>query len=59
MADSPARSVFSNPASSTPAEISRYVQALLDLLGDQSPIAVLRRTSPAIALFVEGVPAGW
>jgi hypothetical protein len=48
-------SVFSNPASSTPAETARYVRALLDLLGNQDPVAVLGRTPAAIAEFVDNL----
>jgi hypothetical protein len=46
-------SIFSNPSSSTPAETARYVSALLDLLGNQDPVTVLRRTPDAIAAFVD------
>jgi hypothetical protein len=49
-------SIFSNPASSTPAETARYVSALLDLLGHQDPVAVLRSTQAAIAAFLDSLP---
>lgn len=48
--------LYSNLASSTPAEISAYVAALLDLLGDQDPVAVLRSTPDALDRFLAGVP---
>jgi len=41
-------SVYSNPASSTSEETAAYVAALLDLLGDKDPVAVLRETPAAI-----------
>ena len=41
-------SVFTNNASSTPEEISQYVSALLDLLGDQDPTGVLTTTEAAL-----------
>lgn len=40
-------SVFTNPASATPMQTSAYVAALLDLLGTQDPVAVMRKT-PAV-----------
>jgi hypothetical protein len=49
-------SVFSNSASSTPEEISGYVDALIGLLGDQDPVAVLRETPHALQQFVAAVP---
>ena len=50
-------SVFSNPSSSSPADTARYVEALLDLLGDQDPVVVLRRTSDELSRLVDAVPA--
>ena len=50
-------SVFSNPASSTPTDIAAYVGALLHLLGDNDPVAVLRETPAAVQRFLETVPA--
>jgi DinB superfamily len=47
-----AMSVFSNSASSTPEEIAGYVDALIGLLGDQDPVAVLRETPHALQQFV-------
>ncbi len=49
-------SVYSNPASSTPAETSAYVAALLELLGDKDPVAVLRDTPGAIDRLVATIP---
>jgi hypothetical protein len=51
-------SVLSNLASSTPDEIAAYVAALLRLLGDQNPVAVLTKTPAAIEQLLAGVPAG-
>jgi hypothetical protein len=51
-------SLYSNLASSTPDEIAAYVAALLDLLGDNDPVAVLRHTPAAIEQVLAGVPAG-
>jgi hypothetical protein len=46
---------YSNSAASTPAEISAYVQALLDILGDRDPFEVLRETPDTIRLGVRGM----
>jgi len=50
-------SVFTNPASSTPADTAAYVDALLQLLGDQDPVAILRQMPAALQQFLETVPA--
>jgi hypothetical protein len=50
-------SIFSNPASSTPAEIATYVAGLLDLLGDDDPVVVLRQTPAVLQRFLDTVPA--
>ena len=50
-------SIFSNPASSTPEETAAYVAALLDLLGDNDPVVVLRQTPAAIERFLDTMPA--
>jgi hypothetical protein len=50
-------SVFSNPASSTPADTAAYVAALLDLLGDSDPVTILRQTPADIQRFLDTVPA--
>jgi hypothetical protein len=49
-------SVFSNRASSTPEEISAYVSALIGLLGEKDPIAVLQETPPVLERFLASVP---
>lgn len=49
-------SIYSNLASSTPDEVAGYVAALLELLGDQDPVKVLRETPAAIGQFLETVP---
>jgi len=41
-------SVFTNSASSSPAQTKQYVAALLDLLGESDPMEVLRRTPEAL-----------
>ena len=50
-------SIFSNPASSTPAEIATYTTGLLGLLGDNDPVAVLAETTGALQRFLDTVPA--
>ena len=50
-------SIYSNPASSTPAEIDVYVAGLLGLLGDQDPVRVLGETPGAVARLLDTVPA--
>ena len=49
-------SIYSNRAGSTEAEISEYVGALLALLGDQDPVAVLRETPAAVQRFLDSTP---
>jgi DinB superfamily len=50
-------SIYSNPASSSPPETAAYVAALLDLLGDSDPVAVLRDTPAKLEQFLDTVPA--
>jgi DinB family protein len=50
-------SIFTNPASSSPADTVRYIAGLLDLLGDQDPVSVLRETPAALRQFLDTVPA--
>lgn len=50
-------SVFSNRASSAPADAAGYVAALLDLLGDRDPVETLRRMPDALNQFLDTVPA--
>lgn len=49
-------SQFTNPAASTPAETAAYVQALLNLIGDRDPVAVLRETPADLQRFLERTP---
>jgi len=49
-------SIFSNPASSSAAATASYVAALLDLIGDKDPVAVLRETTGALRRFLDTVP---
>ena len=50
-------SVYSNPASSAPAETAAYVAALLELLGDSDPVAILEKTPADLQRFLDTVPA--
>ena len=50
-------SIFSNPASSTPTDIAAYVAGLLQLLGDNDPVMILRETPGALQRFLDTVPA--
>jgi hypothetical protein len=50
-------SIFSNPASATPADTAAYVAGLLHLLGDHDPVTILRQTPAALDRFLETVPA--
>ena len=50
-------SIFSNPASSTAADISAYVAGLLGLLGDNDPVTILRQTPADVQQFLDTVPA--
>ena len=49
-------SIFTNPASSSAAGTASYVAALLDLLGDKDPVAVLGATTDDLRRFLERVP---
>lgn len=40
-------SIYSNPAYGTTEDAEAYIQAILELLGDQDPLAVLRDTAAA------------
>jgi uncharacterized damage-inducible protein DinB len=46
---------YSNSATSTPDEISAYVQALLQILGDRDPFEVMRETPDALRVAVRGM----
>lgn len=50
-----AMSIFSNPSSSTPAEIQTYVTGLLGLLGDRDPVQVLAETPAAVLRFLDAL----
>jgi hypothetical protein len=49
-------SQFTNPAASTPAETAAYVTALLGLIGDKDPVAVLHETPAKLQRFLATVP---
>jgi hypothetical protein len=48
-------SVFTNPASRAPEQADAYVAAVLDLVGDKDPIAVLGATPGALRGAIEGL----
>jgi hypothetical protein len=50
-------SIFSNPASSTPADTAAYVAGLLNLLADDDPVIILRQTPAALQRFLDTVPS--
>ena len=50
-------SVLSNRASDPPEERAAYAAAILDLLGDRDPRAVLRQTPSALAAAIDGLSA--
>jgi uncharacterized damage-inducible protein DinB len=50
-------SVFTNPASGAAEQGAAYTNAILELLGDRDPAAVLRETPSALRRAVEGLPA--
>jgi DinB family protein len=49
-------SVFTNSTTSAPEEIREYVAAVLGLLGQQDPIAVLRSTPDRLVAAIAGMP---
>jgi len=49
-------SVFTNPAGGAIEHAHAYVAAILELLGDKDPIAVLRATAPALERVVDTTP---
>ena len=49
-------SVFTNPANAAAAAGAGYVRALLEVLGDAEPLAVLAELPPALASLTRGVP---
>jgi len=48
-------SVFTNPAPAAAEHAAAYVKAILELLGDREPLAVLRETPPALQRAIEGL----
>jgi len=48
-------SVFTNPANRAPEHAAAYVTAILDLLGDREPKAVLRETPSALRRAIAGL----
>lgn len=48
-------SVFTNPATGAAERAAAYVEAVLDLLGDRDPMAVLRDTPAALPRAIEGL----
>ncbi len=50
-------SVFTNSSRGAAAQAGAYVSAILDLLGSQDPMSVLRETPAALGRAIEGVPA--
>jgi hypothetical protein len=50
-------SVFSNPASSTPAETAGYVAALLGLIGNDDPVRILGQTPAVLEQFLAPLPS--
>lgn len=51
-------SVFTNSSRSTPEERAGYTPAILDLLADRDPVAVLRSTLETLPRSVEGLGEG-
>jgi hypothetical protein len=48
-------SVFTNPAGAAAEHAAAYTNAILDLLGDQDPMAVLRGTPAALSRAIDGL----
>ncbi|MGE4054702.1 MAG: DinB family protein [Vicinamibacterales bacterium] len=48
-------SVFTNPATGAAKHAAAYVSAILELLGDREPIAVLREMPSALSRAIEGL----
>jgi hypothetical protein len=51
-------SIYTNSGASSPEEIQSYVGALLELLGNEAPLAVLQRTEAGLKQRISGVGAG-
>ena len=50
-------SVFTNPASGAAGQAAAYTNAILDLLGSQDPVTVLRETPAALRRAIDGLDA--
>lgn len=50
-------SVYTNPASGAADQADAYIRAILDLLGDREPFAVLEATSDALRAAIAGMSA--
>ena len=48
-------SVFTNPATGAREHAAAYVRAVLDLVGDDDPVTVLRETPSTLAQLIEGL----
>lgn len=49
-------SVFTNPATGAAGQATAYVSAILELLGSQDPMSVLRETPSALGRAIDGLP---
>jgi hypothetical protein len=50
-------SVFTNPANGAAEHATAYVRAILELVGDRDPIAILKETAPALSRAIAGLTA--
>jgi hypothetical protein len=50
-------SIFSNPAASSAADAEQYTAAILGLLGDRTPLEVLRATEAEVRRRIKDVPS--
>jgi hypothetical protein len=50
-------SVFTNPATGAARNAAAYINAVLELVGDREPAAILRETPSALSRAVAGLPA--
>jgi hypothetical protein len=51
-------SVFTNPASRAPEDARAYVAAVLDLVGERDPLAILLATPAALQRAIDGLTVG-
>ena len=49
--------VFTNPASGAAEQATAYVKAILELVGTEEPMAILRATPGELRGAIDGVPA--